>query len=213
VPEFLIEPARKGWFNYRGEHRGHQNTYTGLTNDDPYIPGRSTLLRSFFVFDLSRISVGIASAKLRFEIENYFSPNASESISVFHVASPPSSFGPEYRLDSPQGIEIFDDLGNGPLFGTFNIARSQHGSIVDFNLSDSAIPAINNSRGREFVLGLDLGLPFMPNVQRGIRFSNGHEGERVVNQLILKQVPEPSAVLLVAFGFIVVTVALRNGRK
>ena len=192
----VLDSANKGWFNHLGEHRDHQNTYTGLATDDPYITDAREICRSFFVFDLRNVALPVSSAELRMSINGYFSNMPSEILDIYDVSTSATDFNHTYPQNS-SGLAIFDDLGSGNSYGSFTVLSSDNGKVLDIPLNSQAVSNINASPDGFIVFGITARNAIsLSGDMKGVRFSNGNVGEVVTNQLLLTPVPEPSTVAM-----------------
>jgi hypothetical protein len=176
-----IDAIDRGWFAETGAHSAKQrNTATGFAGD-------LGLLRTFFVFDLSALSVPVLGATLRLELEAYLSGAASETFVVGSVNKVPArAMGASYSPGTASGQTIFEHLGTGTVYGQATVAHSDVGSLIEITLSSEAVADMQAAAGDLFAVGIWLpGIDQKAdNSMRLIRFSSASETR--THQLILE---------------------------
>ncbi len=125
--------------------------------------------------------------------------NPTQTLGFFDVSTPAATL----NNNQDTNTAIFDDLGTGQSYGTFDVSTSgSETGILSFTLNATAIADINAAAGGFFSIGgaLDAESLSSPGRQNLFGFSNNASGRRSVQQLVIN-VPEPSSVLgTLAFG-------------
>lgn len=141
-----------GWYSEMGNH------YSGNTNYFCGIQAGGYIYRNFFAFDLSQLSglgitLPITTASLRV-MQYGGSPSTEVLWYLSGVSSSHQSIDQTYLEESPAGIEIFNDLGSGPLYGSYLVDRSlPNTNFITVPLNSIAISKINQAVGSVFVIG------------------------------------------------------------
>jgi hypothetical protein len=175
--EWIIDASNRGWWRNDGYHdASNKNTITGQGSTG------SQRFNSFFVFDLTSVLPGsITNATLRLEIENYYGPDTSESLTAYNVSTPISVL-----TSSGTNVAVFDDLGSGNSYGDFTVLPANVGSILEITLNSQALADIGAATGGYFAVGLHANNIGLPTGSEGVRFSVGSEAR--VHQLVLTSV-------------------------
>lgn len=160
------------------------------SNDNTnYVTGniRGIDLRNFFKFDLGNV-VGVTSATL--QIQRFVgSGNPTETLGFFDVSTPADVLS--QKNNSPNNT-IYNDLGSGKNYGTFNVTTSgDPNEILNFALNSNAIADINARSGNFFSIGGAL----LGDLSEEYLFSeSGDQGfAKLVVDTDSTHVPEPSA--------------------
>ena len=187
--EIVIDASDRGWWRNDGYHSAsNKNTITGQNGSG------TQLFHSFFVFDLSSVPAGsFMNAKLRLEIENYFGPDSSESLTISDVSTPI-----EILTSSGTNVAVFNDLGSGNSYGNFTVVPADVGSVLEITLNSQAITDIIAATGGFFAVGLKVDDISSPSGDEGVRFSASSEAR--VHQLVLTAGEETSTNYEVYFG-------------
>jgi len=204
----VIDATDSGWYDDGGSHD---------VNNDNYLVGwRGAEYHNYFVFDLTSIaSETVVSATLRlFEpavdlptiyADGYDSPDPSETYEVVQVITPAAALIPSGFLATP----IYDDLGDGTVFGTRAISAADNGTNVDVVLNAAAVSAIDSAVGL-FALG-----GHITTLTRGFdsEFAFGSTSAASLRQLVIETtaVPEPASGALVSLGLLAIAARRRNG--
>ncbi|MEH2245270.1 PEP-CTERM sorting domain-containing protein [Nostoc sp.] len=159
------------------------------SNDNTnYVTGniRGIDLRNFFKFDLGNV-VGVTSATL--QIQRFVgSGNPTETLGFFDVSTPADVLS--QKNNSPNNT-IYNDLGSGKNYGTFNVTTSgDPKEILNFALNSNAIADINARSGNFFSIGGAL----LGDLSEEYLFSeSGDQGfAKLVVDTDSTRVPEPS---------------------
>ncbi|MFC7048554.1 PEP-CTERM sorting domain-containing protein [Emcibacter nanhaiensis] len=135
-----------GWYDNNGNHNAsNDNTITGrCCGEEEY--------RSWYAFDLSSVSGTVTSATITFYANgSYYSADSSETLQL-------NSFEGDIAalVAGGSGLTgIFDDLGDGDVYGSYEYAASQFSNMVEFTVSLTldAIADINAAIGGNFAIG------------------------------------------------------------
>ncbi len=192
-----INASDNGWYRGDGLHTpSNNNTIVGrCCNNQTY--------RNWFAFDLSGISGNVTGATITFlTTGNYNSPDASEI----------------YQLNSYEGsitdlvaggsglVNIFDDLGDGDNYGSFEYFATQ--GMIQFSISlslDALIDinsAINNIDQRFAVGGMLATLSQNTNEESLFSSSNLFPAAFLSLQVGPTAVSEPAPLALLGLGLL-----------
>jgi MYXO-CTERM domain-containing protein len=173
-----INVTDRGWFQHTGRHTSSsQNTFTGRLSETYY--------RTFFMFSLAGLSETVTAAKLRLELENFYSPDSSETVEVRPFSGAVSGLTGSYQAGSTAGLAIYADLGTGAVLASKTVSSADIGTVLDFGLSSAGIADINSHAGSLYAVGLAVSSPgdHDPVGSEGPRFSVGSESR--THQLVL----------------------------
>lgn len=165
----------RGWYNASGSHTSvNDNTITGLNGSLNY--------NSYFVFTLNFTATTVQSVTFEVEKEEYSSSDATETISVWDVTTPPSTLEAN-AANATIGTQTHNDLGSGTTYGTGTIAMSAAaGSVISVPLNAAAATAVKAAIGNDFAIGVHV------DTQPGwVRFSMSTEAR--VARLVIKYLP------------------------
>jgi hypothetical protein len=121
---------------------------------------RSEGYRSYLKFDLSGITSVISGAilVLEFPTGTYDSPRSNETIEVYGVASAPDDYGFDFGGCAYHAFSrtVWNDLGEGALYGEAVVTASDEGSLLSIPLDSNALIRINTAieTSGEFAVGL-----------------------------------------------------------
>ncbi len=174
-----LSSSNQGWWN-----TGAINT----NENDNYITGNFTGngYHSFFTFDLSSLA-GVSSATLQVQrFEGLGDP--IKTLGFFDVST--SADVLSQKVNNPD-INIYNDLGSGKNYGTFNVtAFGDQNEILSFVLNSNAIADINARSGQFFSIGGAL----LGDLGIGDQYLFGFSGGSSAKLLLdtdLATVPEP----------------------
>jgi T5SS/PEP-CTERM-associated repeat protein len=135
----------QGWYSNSGNHSSTSlNTATSNTTN------------SFFAFDLGSLSETVTFGTLRLLLGSYFGANPQESFTVYGVATNVNTLLQSHAASDPEGLDIYQDLQSGPVYGIGTATPADSGTFLDITLTPDAIAAINSSAGGQFAVGLHL---------------------------------------------------------
>ncbi len=133
--------------HYRGYYRSPGTHYP---NNNSTITGRTSVAEynSYFAFDTSGVTGTVVRATLRLEVVG-FAGSSPRTAYVWDVS--PSSTTVQFTTFS---THVYDSLGSGLTYGSFQVASSDVGSEIDIELNGTALNRININLGFDFVVGL-----------------------------------------------------------
>lgn len=139
----LTDTAR-GWYTDSGDH---------TASIENYLAGWLGLgRRNFFVFDLTGVPGSILSAKLRLELPSVgsFATDAtSETYELHQVTTAPGTLD----LDATGQTAIYNDLGDGPVFGSVVVDAGDMGTILEIDLNEAGVQALRDAAGGLYAIG------------------------------------------------------------
>lgn len=190
--EFNGGILNQGWWSSGPGHENdtnNDNHFTGLISGDT--------LRSFYTFDLSGLSDTITAASLRVQRGTQ---SGTVNLGLWDVASNAATVNNNTGLNST----IFDDLGSGNSYGTYNVLNGGFSDYLTFNLNAQALADINAAVGF-FTLGasVDAGQFIFSNTGGDVTFLD----LTVSDQL---SVPEPMSLALLGLGLFGIAVTRRS---
>ena len=181
--QFDVGVDNQGWWS---SGRAGRDT---LSN---YVVGRSfgKEFRNFFTFDLSSLSGTVISANL--ELKR--GVNAGETNHVYGLFDV-STDAATLNNNSSLNADIFNDLGTGTSYGTFNVPgtfiRSRDGGNLILPLNAAAVADINAAAGGFFSIGgalLNLSGSANAPVEQLILGGSGNSGiQRLVDAGLLRE--------------------------
>jgi hypothetical protein len=197
-----LNAVDNGWYDELGDH------VPGLTN---YIVGQNrtcpgpncVTFRNWFVFNLAGVG-NVTSATLRIPTADYNSPDATETFSLFDVATPI----PTLRAGGSGLLGIYADLGTGASYGSRVYSAADDSQTRDITLNAAAIAAINAALGGDFALGG--ALTSLSGIEQYEFVFGNSQGN--VPQLIV-QTPEPVSLALLGLGLAAVAVRARESQR
>lgn len=139
------------------------------------------MTRPFFSFHLSALPGNLTVRAATLEIQRYGACAAnqeSEPVSFFDVSTP----APQLNENSGHNNAIFEDLGSGTSYGTFNISKGGDPTdLLSFPLNQAAVSDINAAAGGWFSVGAKLDDPWPINCL--FKDSDGAGIQRLVVQV------------------------------
>lgn len=168
----------RGWYNALGEHStGNDNTLTGLNGLNGTVN-----YNSYFIFNLSFTATTVQSVTFEVEKEAYSSSDATETISIWDVTTPPTTLEAN-AANATVGLQTHNDLGSGTMYGTGTVAMSAAaGSLISVPLNAAAATAATAAIGNDFAIGVHVDTP-----PGWVRFSMSTEAR--VARLVIKYLP------------------------
>jgi hypothetical protein len=144
---FTIDRTAQGWYRNSGftAGAGHERNYVA----GAIAPGPSSgEYRNFFTFDLGSLDGQVIdSGLLRIQTAAYRSPDASETYTLFDVATPAAALG------GSDSVATFVDLGAGTTYGNRVFTSADTGAVVTIALNAAGIAALNAGIGDLLALG------------------------------------------------------------
>jgi hypothetical protein len=183
-----LNALESGWIS---ENDGI-NYFPNTPTSENYIVGWSLSAewRNWFVFDLAGVTDEISSAKLKLFAPldtGYVSVDATETYELYSYESSVS----DLRLEN--GLGNFDDLADGASYGQVVISAQDNGTVVEIQLNQTGINALNSANGEFAIGGSVTTLGFGSGDQERLF---GLTDAGMVRQLELTLVPIPAAVWL-----------------
>ena len=211
-----ILASDSGWHSSSGDHTATNQNYSAGWVDEE--------LRNFFVFDLSSYAGDpIVGATLRVYSPDvcepdcsytggYASPDATETYELREVLSP------SVLVTAPtvSNTTVFDDLGDGPVFGSRQVSLADNGTFIEISLNAQGLAAVQAAAGvGDLVLGgLVTSLTSSFGTEEAIFGHTDPQGiGPYARELVLvTAVPEPGTATLLALGLIGTAVSRRIRR-
>ncbi|MBG1267483.1 PEP-CTERM sorting domain-containing protein [Nostoc sp. WHI] len=178
-----LTSSNQGWWS---TDRSNQN------QNENYITGNLGIegFRSFFTFDLGTLA-RVSTATL--QVQRYEgSVNPTTTLGFFDVET--SADVLSQKVNNPD-INIYNDLGSGKNYGTFNVTNTFGNSdeILNFVLNSDAIADINARSGKFFSIGGALLGVLETEDQVQVLFgASGDSSAILVVDADLVPVPEPA---------------------
>ena len=196
----LIRAGTTGWYDSTGSHN---------SNNSNYIVGGpisyGTYTHNFFVFDLSAVGPQILSADLLVTqgvTVSEYPYETSLPYDLYDISTPTPTL-----ISTQTGqTGIYQDLGSGTSYGTFNISTDYtYENRLDFTLNQAALQDLNAHRGDTFAIGGALDFSQIPLQNIGAEYtfaatSGAGDGTGFGADLALTIVPEASTT--VSFGLL-----------
>ncbi len=141
----------RGWYSAQGEHDSFLKIYA-VGN-----AVGSTILRNWFVVDLTGVTQPVVSARLLLRNpseaveggDGFSSGQASETYALFDVSTPIT----DLRATQTIRTDIFADLGSGASFGSFVATAGSNGTDVSISLNSAGLASLNAARGGLWAVG------------------------------------------------------------
>lgn len=120
----------------------------GLNSGFPGVGPPVETERNYHTFDLSGLSGSVSGATLRIwaDVGAYDSSAPFETVELYEVTTAVSVIN-DPLSDPVAAAGVFDDLGDGLLYGSADVTAADDGSYVDFALNGDAIAALNAAVG------------------------------------------------------------------
>jgi len=179
----FLEAVDSGFYTWEGSHSAGSTNYLA---GDTAAAGVNEI-RNFFVFDLSGVSGTVVFAALQIY-------NPSETVDPGNGFNSPDPFETyvvnEVTTDigtlTAGGtglISIFDDLGDGTVFGSTDIDSGDNGTSVLVPLSQDAVDAVNSAVGGSWAVGGAVTTLVGNPLQTVFAYSNGGMQQRLILDL------------------------------
>ncbi|MEH2269167.1 MAG: PEP-CTERM sorting domain-containing protein [Nostoc sp.] len=149
-----LSSSNQGWWSTESANQ---------SQNDNYITGKlgTAFYHNFFTFDLSALA-GVSTATL--QIQRFEgSGDPTKTLGFFDVSTSADVLS---QKDNNPNVNIYNDLGSGKNYGTFNVSTSgNQDEILSFVLNSDAIADINARSGKFFSIGgallgdLEIGYP------------------------------------------------------
>lgn len=166
--------------------------------------------RNYHLFSIPNLAPGevITGAELRIThpSNSYDSPDATETVTLYDVSTAGSVLR---NPDDTQALtvlaDIFDDLGGGTVYGSFEGSLSDNGTVESILLNADALSALNLAAGSEWGIGGAIttngGTTAFGVAERVLR---GTGASTAATELVLTTavVPVPAAVWLFGSGLL-----------
>lgn len=146
--KFRFDTIDHGWYDEFGFHIAiNNNSLTGICNGFEY--------NSFYLWDLTPLSGRkVTAARVSVLVRAGLGAHlTTQTGNMFGVRSE-SYFTLQMDNGAGFGREIFDDLGHGDDYGSFQISPIKTDRIVNFDLNSTGVDRINQALGGEFAIGM-----------------------------------------------------------
>ena len=146
-PTKFINAFDSGCYNELGNVSNAYDYFTGFVPRWQYGTGT---YRGYFVFDLSGLTSNDTILDASFEVltGKMWFLEGNETLQLSEVSTPV-----DVLTAREQGrTDIFDDLGDGVLYGSRSVSWSDW-SILNVELNDDAVAALNDAKGDQFAMG------------------------------------------------------------
>lgn len=142
LPANAITSQDTGWYRNDGFHDPSFENYA-IGNFS------NSTVRNFGIFDISSIQGTITSATLSVDQPNdgFVSDESSETWQLHEITTDTTELA-----NGMGGLPAYQDLGDGPVFGSTQITDSSERNQVSIDLNSSGISFLN-SQSREIALG------------------------------------------------------------
>ena len=187
----------QGWLNSLAPNENplNDNHVTGFF-------GADNEFRSFFSFSLEALTGPVVSARL--ELRRY-QQQGTVNLGIWDTSATAAELAA--TRNSVFSPEIFEDLGSGISYGSFEVLEGDDADVLVFQLNAQAVSALNASAGSGyFSLGAavagDGSLFAASNDEPGASGGLFNSPQRLVLQLAdtTQPVPEPSSLALAMLG-------------
>jgi hypothetical protein len=209
-----INASDSGWYDVNGLHNESITNYT--TGDCNYVPCAGDT-RNFFVFDLSSVTTPVTSAILRvynygdnsglLQNQGYMSQDPFETYNLTHVSTDVSTLTTSHAYGDAEGLSIWDDLGTGNSYGSYNASNADNDSFIELNLNAAALLDINGANGLFALGGYISTLDGVNNYERLFGWSDGFVPELI---LTTADVPAPATLGLLGLGLLGLTLRKKH---
>ena len=140
---FTIGASDAGWYNASGFHQpGNRSYFAG------YHASSALEFRNWFVFDLPVFDEQVVAAELRLFTFDIRSADGSPALELHHVATPMAAL----TNGGSGALDIFNDLGDGPVYARRTFAQSEHDSYVSIPLDTNELAAVAAGSGQRVAI-------------------------------------------------------------
>ena len=143
--EIRIDATDRGWFDETGFNElDNVNYFVGDGRGPIGGSASPAAARNFFVFDLSSVGETIESATLSLyvpPVTGYFSADLFETYVLSEL-----TFDANYVMTVSDDIGVYDDLGDGQVFGTRDFGNFDVDVQIEIPLNAAAVAALNDQR-------------------------------------------------------------------
>jgi hypothetical protein len=169
------------------------------------------------VFDLTALTSEITSASLLLynpdnalpALKGYVSPDPTETYRLHQVDTAIATLTASNV--GAAGMQIFDDLGTGTVFGERVVSAADNGTTVAIALNADGIAALNAARGGLFAVGGAISTIGSPGAEYVFGFSVAI-GNPDLRQLEFETTSVPEPTMVVLLGSAAVLAARRRWR-
>jgi len=182
----------QGWWSAtRSNTDSNDNHYTGVAGSDS--------LRSFYTFDLSQLVGTVTNATLRIQRGDQ---GGNVNVKFYDVSTTASVVNTNSGVSSA----IFDDLGTGNSYGSFQVSDGAFNTYLSFSLNAQALTDINAATSF-FTIGA------MVNPNQYIFSGTGGDVTYLDLNVVPSAVPEPGTVALLGLGLLGYAASRRKAAK
>jgi hypothetical protein len=133
-----------GWYSASGFHDPNNNNYFS-----GYSASSGAEFRDWFAFDLPLLTAPVIDATLRVFTFEVRIPSGSATVELHHVSTPLATL-----TNGGTGlVNVFDDLGDGPVYATRAVAPNERNAFITFPLGSNALANISSNLGQRFAIG------------------------------------------------------------
>jgi hypothetical protein len=145
----IVDAFDSGWYNEIGGNDPASTDY--FTGFLPPSLGYVGEYRSFFAFDLGGLSTSdvIVGAQFNVFTSEIYMSQGVETLKISDVTMPVDTI----VAGGPERVDVFTDLGSGPVYGTRDVWAFEYFSVINIDLNASATAAINAAKGQYFAIG------------------------------------------------------------
>ncbi len=195
----VLNPIDRGNYANDGGHVPVNNSY--LTGNESQGP---SILRSFFVFDLTSISEPIVSAELQLVFNFYASADPTETMTFYDVGTPWDEL-----FDGSAEVDAFNDLGTGTVYSERVWSEADKGSYLSVFLNTAAVNDMNAATDLWGIGGALTSLDGNLTTSEFLNPGTANANDLASTILVIETIPAPPAFAALAFG----SLAFRKRRR